>query len=335
MRSQSISFQNVYLDSTGIIVSKKEKEGPLGKYFKNYINDYYFGCKTFEKAQTKLLEAAIRQCIRKSEFKYNNIDLAIGGDLSNQIFATTSALKEHSFPFLGVYAACASGILSIILAGIYFQIENYQNALCLTSSHRCVAEKQFRYPNEYGVQLKDTATTTITGAVALILTKKRKQIRISKCSIGKIVDVMSHNANDMGTIMAFAAIDTFLTHMDNFNETEKDYDLIVTGDLSRFGSKIFLENIVSRGFDISDHYEDCGNLIYDQKRQNIEAGGSGPTCVMAVTFSYIVNKMMLGIYNKVLIIGTGALHSQVSYQQKESIPCIAHAIVLEVSSNDA
>lgn len=333
MRSQSIVFSDFYLHSIGLIVSKKEKEGPLGKYFKNYINDYYFGCKTFEKAQIKLSEAAIRQCVRKSEYKLNMIDIAFGGDLSNQIFATTSALKEYQFPYVGVYAACASGILSIIMAGLYLQLDGYQNALCLTSSHRCVSEKQFRYPNEYGIQLKETSTTTVTGAVALIVAKKRKQIKISKATIGKIVDVMSVNVNDMGTVMAFAAIDTFLTHMDNFQETEKDYDLIVTGDLSKFGSKVFLENLTNRGFDIADLYEDCGNLIYDRKRQKVDAGGSGPSCVMAVTFSYIVNKMMLGVYKKVLVIATGALHSQISYQQKETIPCVAHAIVLEVNAH--
>ena len=130
--------------------------------------------------------------------------------------------------------------------------------------------------------------------------------------------------------MAFAAIDTFINHLTNNKETDSDYDLIVTGDLSKFGSSVFLNELTNKGYNIKDKYYDCGNLVYDDDRQNTYAGGSGPACVMCVTFSYIINQMIKNNYKKVLVIGTGALHSQISFQQKESIPCIAHAIVLEV-----
>ena len=331
MISQSINIDNIYIDSIGVIVSKKEKEGPLGKYFSHYIDDYYFECDSFEKAQVKLCKTAINKAINKSIYNLDDIKIAIGGDLSNQIFASTSSIKDTIFPFIGIYAACASGVLSIILASIYMHYTKNENALVFTSSHVCVSERQFRYPIEYGALVKDTNTITLTGACAIILTNSKKKIKVSKATIGKIIDVESNNVNDMGSIMAYAAIDTFKTHLQNNMQSIDDYDLIVTGDLGSYGAQIFLDELIETGYDIEQKYFDCGNEVYESKKQKTFAGASGPACVMCVTFSYIVNKMMKGIYKKVLVIATGALHSQISYQQKENIPCIAHAIVLEVN----
>lgn len=330
MVSQSININNVYIDSIGVIVSKKEKEGPLGKYFTYHIDDYYFNCKSFEKAQIKLTKAAINKAIKKSIYDYSDIKLAIGGDLSNQIFSSTASISDGMFPFIGIYAACASGILSIILASIYMNYASIDNSLVFTSSHVCVSERQFRYPIEYGALIKDTTTSTLTGACALILTNKKNKIKVSKATIGKVIDVESKNVNDMGSIMAYAAIDTFKTHLQNNMQSVDDYDLIVTGDLGSFGAQIFIDELQDSGYDLEQKYFDCGNEVYDSKKQKTYAGASGPACVMCVTFSYIINKMIKHIYKKVLVIATGALHSQISYQQKENIPCIAHAIVLEV-----
>ena len=130
--------------------------------------------------------------------------------------------------------------------------------------------------------------------------------------------------------MAYAAIDTFKTHLSNNMQSTIDYDLIVTGDLGTYGANIFFNELKDRGFDLIGKYFDCGKEVYDNESQKTNSGASGPACVMCVTFTYVINKMLKGLYKKVLIIGTGALHSQISYQQKESIPCIAHAIVLEV-----
>lgn len=331
MKSQSFNINNVYLDSIGVIVSKKEKDGPLGKYFTNYIDDYYFDCKTFEKAQIKLSKVAIANALAKSIYQMGDIQLAIGGDLSNQIFSSTSAIVEEYFPFIGIYAACGSGVLSIILASLYMNNANLENSLVFTSSHVCVSERQLRYPTEYASLVKETTTTTLTGACALILTNKQKEIKFTKATVGKIVDIMSKNVNDMGTCMAYAAIDTFKTHMENNNETMNDYDLIVTGDLSTYGSKIFQEELKNSGYDLTNKYIDCGEIVYDKEKQNVASGGSGPACVMCVSFSYVISKMKKRQYKKVLLIATGALHSQISFQQKESIPCIAHAIVMEVN----
>lgn len=331
MKSQSINFTNLYIDSIGIVVSKKEKDGPLGKYFNHYVDNYYFDCKTFEKAQVKLAKASIVEALKKSMFNIDDINIAFGGDLSNQIFSSTSAIKEEKFPFVGIFAACASGILSIILAGLYLKNENFDNALTFTSSHVCVSQRQFRYPTEYGSICKDTTTSTVTGACSIILSKKENKIKVSKATIGKVIDIMSDNVNDMGTIMAYGAIDTFKTHLQNNLESVDDYDLIVTGDLSNYGSKVFKEELEEAGFNLTNKYIDCGAVIYDNEKQKVYSGGSGPACVMVVTFSYVIHKMLKGIYKKVLVIGTGALHSQISYQQKEYIPGIAHAIVLEVN----
>lgn len=331
MLSQSFDIKGIYLNSIGIVVSKKEKEGPLGKFFHNYIDDYYFGCDSFEKAQIKLAKASIAKALEKSKYNMEDIKLCIAGDLSNQIFSSTKSISEEYFPFVGIYAACASGILSLIIACIYLNSTNIDNALCFTSSHICVSQRQFRYPIEYGLISKDTTTTTITGACAIILDKNKNIIKVSKATVGKVIDVLSKNVNDMGSIMAYAAIDTFLTHLENNNETIEDYDLIVTGDLSYYGQKIFIDSLNKQNIDLKEKYIDCGNIIYDKNKQNVAAGGSGPACVMCVSFSYVINKMLRNIYKKVLIIATGALHSQISYQQKETIPCIAHAIVLEVT----
>ena len=233
------------------------------------------------------------------------------------------------FPYIGNYAACACGVLSIIIASIYINQTNIENALTFTSSHLCVSERQFRYPNEYANICKDSTTSTITGACAIILTNKEKNIKVSKATVGKVIDVLSKNVNDMGTCMAYAAIDTFTTHLLNNNETLDDYDLIVTGDLSKVGSCVFIDELKDKYIGIESKYFDCGNNIY-KSDQNTFSGGSGPACVMCVTFSYIYKMLQKQKINKVLIIATGALHSQISFQQKESIPCIAHAIVLEV-----
>ena len=330
MKSQSFNINNVYLDSVGTIVSKKEKEGPLGKYFNQYIDDYYYGCESFEKAQIKLAKASICKALDKSIYNIDDIKICIAGDLSNQIFSSTCAIKEQYFPFIGIYAACASGILAMIIASIYMNQCNLDNALVFTSSHVCVSERQLRYPIEYASILKDSNTITITGACSLILTNKQKLVKISKATLGKVIDVLSKNVNDMGTIMAYAAIDTFLTHLENNNETIDDYDLIVTGDLSEYGSKVFIEELLDKNIDITNKYVDCGASIYDSETQKTASGGSGPACVMCVTFSYILNKLIRRQIKRVLVIATGALHSQISFQQKENVPSIAHAIVLEV-----
>ena len=169
MRSQSFDIKDIYIDSIGVIVSKKEKQGPIGKYFANYIDDYYYGCKTFEKAQIKLAKASIVKALEKSMYNLKDIKLCVAGDLSNQIFSSTSAIVDDYFPFIGVYAACASGILAIIMACIYIQTTNIDNALAFTSSHVCVSQRQFRYPTEYGSLSYQTSTNTVTSATSIIL----------------------------------------------------------------------------------------------------------------------------------------------------------------------
>ena len=191
MRSQSFNIDNIYIDSIGVIVSKKEKEGPLGKYFTHYIDDYYFNCKTFEKAQIKLAKASIAKALEKSMYSMKDIKLCIAGDLSNQLFSSTAAIKSEYFPFIGVYAACGSGILSLILASIYINYTGIDNALTFTSSHVCVSQRQFRYPIEYGSLTYDTTTHTVTSSTAIILNKNQNSIKLTKATVGNVVDVLS------------------------------------------------------------------------------------------------------------------------------------------------
>lgn len=331
MKSQSFKFENIYLDAVGVIVGKLEHEGPLKKYFNYYIDDLYYDEKTFELAQIKMSKTATKIALSHSSYNEDNIDLAIGGDLSNQIYNSSASISEYCFSNIGIYAACASMNLAIILAALLINANYIKNCLVYTSSHQACAEKQFRYPNEYGIQKCFTNTQTITGATSLVISKMENKIKISRATIGRIVDVNSKNVNDMGSCMAFAAIDTFKIHMENFNLNENDYDYILTGDLSKYGSKVFFDELNDCGFNLTGKYNDCGLMIYDLKKQKVNAGGSGPACCPCVTFTYILDKLLKKEYKKVLVIATGALHSQISYQQKQTIPCIAHAIELEVN----
>ncbi len=333
MKSQSMQINNVYVDSIGMIVGKLEKEGPLKKYFNNYIEDNYFGEKSFELAQKKLSNKAILNAIAKSRYNINNVDIAIGGDLSNQIYCSTSSVEEFTFPFVGVYAACASFNLSIILGSIYLYKKLCNNALCFTSSHNGVSEKQFRYPNEYGIQKHDTNTSTVTAGVATILSNQENKIKVSAFTIGKVIDILSKNVNDMGTCMAYAAFDTLKEHLNNLHKNINEYDKIITGDLSYYGSEVFLKLCIQNNINIENRHSDCGLMIFDRNNQDVNAGGSGPACCPVVTFSYFIDKMVKKEYKRILVIATGALHSQVSFQQKQSIPCIAHAIELEVNND--
>ena len=74
---------------------------------------------------------------------------------------------------------------------------------------------------------------------------------------------------------------------------------------------------------------DCGLEIYDRGEQDVHAGGSGCGCAAVTSCAHILPKMQRGEWKRVLFVPTGALLSTVSYNEGESIPGIAHAVVLE------
>lgn len=325
----SVIYDHVFLTSSGTVCGKKEHEGPLGKYFDKAYEDNYAGCDSWEKSERKMLNDAVEIALAKEGITEHSIDLYIGGDLNNQLACTNYMLKDYSFPYLGVYAACSTLTESILLGGMLLD-SNYGNyMLCSASSHNATSERQFRYPTEYGGQKPSSLTTTATGCGVALLSTKESFIRLTKATIGKVVDSCITDAQDLGRAMAPACAETLRNHLHHFACKASDYDLILTGDLSTYGSLCFKKMVESYGIKLGDNYKDSGMLLYDLEKQNVHAGGSGCGCISLVTLGYVVKNMYEGKLKKVLIIATGALMNPVMVYQNETIPGIAHAIVLE------
>ena len=324
----SFSLNNVYLGSRYTVASKKEKEGPLKEYIDYFYNDNYCNENSYEKAEQKLNKKSIDGVLKNT--KLNDIGLFIGSDLLNQISSSNYIMREYEVPFIGTYSACAGSGLNIIIASLFIESKYYDNVLVFTSSHNNTAERQFRYPIEFGIQKKETTTFTVTGSGAVILSNKENAIKIRNVTIGRVIDYGLNNVNDFGSCMAIAAFDTFKRHFKELNLSYDYYDLVITGDLSNVGKKIFERLLIEEGITVKE-YLDSGLLIYDINRQNVFSGGSGAACSMITIFSFIVKKMEEGLYKKVLVIPTGALLSNTIMNQKETIPSIVHAYSLEVS----
>lgn len=326
------TYKNVYIKETSTIAGVYEANGPLKKYFDQiYTKDLYFGEKSWEKAEIKLLKNSISLLLTKSKLKDKNIDLIISGDLQNQIASSDYAIREFDIPFLGIYNACATIAEGLIIASNFIDSKKANNCIVSTVSHNTSAEKQYRNPTEYGTPKPEMSTFTVTGSASALLTNKKTDIKIESSTIGKIIDKGTKDVNHMGAVMAPAAADTIYRHLIDLKRTPDYYDLIVTGDLGEYGKKI-LVNYLKKVYDIdiSKNYNDCGTMIYDIKKQPVLAGGSGPACSALTIYSYIIKKMKAKKLKKVLVVPTGALFSPTMYFQKESLPAIAHAISLEV-----
>lgn len=326
------TFKNVYIKDTSTIAGVYESNGPIRDFFdKIYTNDLYFGEKSWEKAEIKLLKESISLLLKKTKVKEKDIDLIISGDLQNQIAASDYAIREFDIPFLGIYNACATSSEGLIIASTFIDSKKAKKCIVSTVSHNTSAEKQFRNPTEYGAPKPATATFTVTGGASVLLTSEKSSVRIESATIGKIIDKGTKDVNHMGAVMAPAAADTIYRHLLDTNRNVDYYDLILTGDLGRCGKEILI-NYMKKVYniDISKNYDDCGTIVFDIDKQPVLAGGSGPACSALVNYSYIFKKMKEKKYKRVLIVPTGALFSPTLYFQKESLPAIAHAVSLEV-----
>lgn len=324
----SFVFKNVYVQSVGTVAGKDESEGPLSSFFDKHHKGHHLHEDSFELAEIKMLKEAIEISHEKGKFLSEKIDLYLGGDLNNQITASNYTAKSLPRPFLGMYGACATLGLTINTASTMIDSKQVNNANIFVVSHNATAERQFRYPTEYGIQRPETTTFTATGAVSVVLGSKPSRVRIESATFGKVVDYNQKDANDMGRAMAPSAYDTLTTHLKDLGRDGTYYDVILTGDLSNYGKSI-LEEMMKKGNVKYNHYNDCGCLLYDTK-QEVFQGGSGPACSALVTFGYVYQKMLEGKFKRVLIMPTGALLSPVMTNQKQSIPCICHAFSLEV-----
>lgn len=329
----TFKYKNVYIDETSTICGPYEKNGPLRRYFDKTYDDLYFGEKSWEKAEIKLVKDALVMLMKKSGVNKSSIDLVIGGDLLNQITASTYGANGVGKSFIGVYGACSSSVLGMIIGANFIEGKFIDNCACLVSSHNMSSEKQFRYPTEYGAPRPSSATFTATGAACCLLSNEKSDVRVESATLGKIIDFEQNDPNDMGRVMAPSAIDTLVRHFEETGRNPKYYDLIVTGDLGKYGKEIVRDYLLNTyDLDLGNNYNDCGVMLYDLNEQKeVKAGGSGPVCSALVVYSYIYHMMKEKKLKRVLFLATGALFSPILVYQKENINSICHAISLEVA----
>lgn len=326
----TIKFENVFLNETATITGPYEKNGPLQRYYDKSYNDLYFNMKTWEQAESKSIEESIDILLNKLGITRFDVNLHISGDLLNQITASNYAASKLEIPYLGVYNACATSIESIIIASSLVEKSIVNNCICSTSSHNNAAEKQFRYPVEYGGPKRKTTTFTTTGAASCFISKKSTGVRIESGTIGRVTDLGIKDVYNMGAVMAPAAAKTIYEHLKDTKRTIDYYDLILTGDLGIYGKKILKEYMETEYNIELKNYNDTGTMIYDVEKQPVYAGASGPACIALVSYGYIFEKLKQKKLKRVLLVATGALMSPVTVNEKLTIPAIAHAISLEV-----
>ncbi len=327
-------FTNVYIKDTYTIGGLYESQGPLKSVFdKLYDKDMYYGEKSFEKAEIKLLTDNVKNILKKNHYDEQDIDLIISGDLENQIAASDYMARAFDISFLGIYNACATSGEGLIIGSTFIESKKIKRCIVSTVSHNMSAEKQFRNPTEYGAPKHKTATFTVTGSASCILTSEKNTVKVESATIGKVVDLGITDVNHMGAVMAPAAAQTIYNHLTSLGRDPDYYDLILTGDLGIYGKNILLDYMKKQyHLDISNNYNDCGTIIYDLDKQPVLAGGSGPVCSALVGFGYYYKELLKKKVKRILYVPTGALFSPTLVFQKESIPAVAHAIGLEVVS---
>ncbi len=319
--------------STATIVGPKEGKGLLKDYFDIILEDDYWGQESWEKCESKMQEEVVKLALSKANLTENDIDYLFSGDLLNQIMSSSYAARQLGIPYFGLYGACSTMTESLSLGTIAIDGGFADKVVCVTSSHFSTAERQFRYPLEFGTQRPFSAQWTVTGAGATILTSKGNGPYLTYVTIGKIIDPGIKDVNNMGAAMAPAAVDTILQHFKDTGYNPDDYDLIITGDLGEIGKKIVIDLLKREGYNVSKVFTDSGVEIFDNVEQDTHAGASGCGCSAVVFNGYIYSQMMKGKLNKILLISTGALHSSISTYQGESIPGIAHAVTISNSQD--
>ncbi len=312
----------------GAVGGKKEGQGPLGKEFDAVFEDTHLGEKTWEKAESALQREALTRALDRAGLSPSQLQYLFAGDLLNQNVASTFGLREMNVPLLGQFGACSTMGQTMALAAIF--VDSGAADLCgaLTSSHFCTAERQFRYPLEYGGQRPPTSQWTATAAGAVVIGRAGRGVRITEVCIGTIQDMGVADPNNMGAAMAPAAADTLTHFFEDTNTHPDDYSMIVTGDLGLVGSRLNRELMAQKGYPLGDNYTDCGLLLFDRNTQDVHAGGSGCGCSASVLCAHLLPMLESGKLKNLLFCPTGALMSPTSSQQGESIPGICHALLL-------
>lgn len=315
--------------SVGTVVGPMEGDGPLADAFDIIHGDIRIGQDSWEKAERVLLEEACDRALEKQELLKEQVQFYIGGDLMNQIITSNFAARTLAAPFLGLYGACSSSMEGLALAALLVDSGAASVVLTGTASHHATAERLYRYPTEYGAQKPPTSQWTVTGAGAALVRSQGEGLKIIAATLGRVVDLGIKDPLNMGAAMAPAAFDTVEAHLRDLEVDIEHYDLVATGDLGRVGYAILQDLWVKHGIRVApEQYQDCGLLIYGDDPR-VFSGGSGAACSATVTYGHLLARLEAGDWQRILIVATGALLSTISYQQGESIPCIAHAVAIE------
>lgn len=327
---RTLTFEkNIYWRGAAAVAGTKEGKGPLANTFDEVLGDDTLGEKSYEKAEVQLFLRAVNRAVDKSGETMDTVGCFLGGDLLNQIISASFSARMLQLPYIGLYGACSTMTESMMVASMFLDGGFFDTVACATGSHFATAERQYRFPLEMATQRPPTAQWTVTGAGAAVMSTKGGSIRLTQATIGRVVDYGITDANNMGAAMAPAAIDTLTAHFEDTGNKPSDYDLILTGDLGCVGSTIVCEKMREKGYPMKDVHRDAGCMIYSED-QDVHAGGSGCGCIAVVLNGAIHRAMLEKRYRRVLAMATGALLSPTTSLQGESIPGIAHAIVLEV-----
>jgi stage V sporulation protein AD len=329
---QSWFFKNKpSIISTAAVVGPFEGQGPLANDFDRIHSELMLGQESWEKAERALLEESTQLACEKANVRKEQVHFLLAGDLMNQIISSTFAARTLAIPYLGLFGACSTSMESLAIAALIVNSGAAHYVLAATCSHNAAAEKQFRYPTEYGSQKPPTAQFTVTGSGAALLSDQGTGgPHIIAATIGRVVDMGIKDPFNMGGAMAPAAVDTIQAHFRDFDREPGYYDLIVTGDLGKVGHQIASELLAKHQIPMEQTiFMDCGMMIYDYVTQQVQAGASGCACSAVVTYGHLMKKLWSGELKRILVIATGALLSPISFQQGDSIPCIAHAVAIE------
>ncbi|MFS0780198.1 stage V sporulation protein AD [Bacillus sp. 1P06AnD] len=316
--------------STGTVGGPFEGLGRLAEDFDLLHEDTWLQQDSYEKAQRVFLEEACQKAIEKASLTKEQIQFFFGGDLINQITPTSFAVRTLGIPYFGLFGACSTSMEGLALGAYIVDTKGADYILTGAASHNSAAEKQFRYPTEYGGQKPPTAQWTVTGAGAAVLGQSGNGPRVTSATIGRVIDMGLTDPFNMGGAMAPAAVDTIESHLNERKIDPSYYDLIITGDLGKIGQEVSLALFEKHGTPIiREKFKDCGLLIYKED-QPVLAGASGPACSATVVYGHFLNAMNRGDIKRILVVATGALLSPLSFQQNETIPCIAHAVSIEM-----
>lgn len=335
---QSWVFNNKpMIAATGVTGGPFEAKGNLANDFDKLYEDLWLGMESYEKAHRVLLEEALKVALEKANIQKEQIQFLFAGDLINQITPTSFAARTMQIPYFGLFGACSTSMEGLALSSFVVNHGGAEYVLTGASSHNSAVEKQFRYPTEYGGQKPPTAQWTVTGAGAALITLNDSAQKLpvtTSATIGKVMDMGLSDPFNMGGAMAPAAADTIMAHFRDLELDPSYYDLIVTGDLGRVGHDTAFELINRNGLKLErKQFQDCGLLIYKDD-QPVQSGASGAGCSATVLYGHLLNQMKKGAYKRILVVATGALLSPISFQQKETIPCIAHAVSIEMNGEE-